>query len=46
MNGKVIMKKSIQANMLDLDISNLHPGVYIVQLENEGTPLRLKLLKN
>ncbi len=45
-NGVIVFSQTIGADKVDLNISRLKPGLYLLQLGNDSFELSLKLIKN
>lgn len=45
LNGKLVMKKVINANVLELDISKLNAGIYFLRAEKEDENILQKFIK-
>src|SRR5687767_3090766 len=45
LNGKLVMKKIINANILELDISKLNAGIYFIRAQKEDENILQKFIK-
>ena len=46
LNGKLIIKQTISKSESTISLVELEPGMYVVQIDNEGVIVRERLIKN
>ena len=44
LNGKLVSNATVNSKLTNLDLSNLNPGIYILELQTENSTITEKLI--